>query len=316
MVYSSSIQVNPVTSNIGLSPQGSNYLWSLFGVFSIALIILGFLTHARPKRHRAFHYIGMAILAVTAVQYAAQASNLGYASVPVEWIRSGSRGENQILAGAPIPPTRSIFYSKWVGYAITMPLIMLLVVLSTGFTLSRIFIVLFFTLLWVVCYLIGALIPTRYKWAFYTFGTVSLLYILWSILLPGRRSSKTLGRDHDFGYFGHAIALTFFFLLYPIVWGLSEGGNLLRVASEMFWYGAIDFLLKVAWLYSFLFAIEDVDYERFEFHSGKYTDAPRGSTAAYGPGPGGNVQGNMAQRGGVGGPMATGTGGDPYAAQA
>lgn len=108
------------------------------------------------------------------MHYAIEASNLGYASVPVEWVRSGSRGQLQVLAGAPTPPTRSIFYSQvrldfalfqkggagrvadsspssrsqWVGYVLTMPLLVLMLLLATGFTLSRIFLVLFFTVLW------------------------------------------------------------------------------------------------------------------------------------------------------------------------
>ncbi|BGP43734.1 plasma membrane heat shock protein [Rhodotorula kratochvilovae] len=309
MVYSSSLEVNPVTSDIGLSPQGSNYLWALFGIFSLALLILAFITHSRRKHHRAFHYLAMAILAVTVVHYAAQASNLGYASVPVEWIRSGSRGAFQVLGGAPIPPTRSIFYSKWVGYAITMPLLVLLLLLATGFTLSRIFITLFFTLLWVVCFLIAALIPTRYKWTFFTLGTVSLLYVLWNVVHPGSRSARTLGREYHRGYSGHAFALAFLFLLYPIAWGLSEGGNVVRVASEMFWYGVLDFFTKVVWLFSFLFTVEGLDYGRFGFHSGKYTDTQHAGNGAYGPGPGGNAHGDMAQRG-AGGPGMAGPGGD------
>lgn len=101
-----------VTSDIGLSPAGSNWLWALFGIFTISLLILLGLAHSRPQHHRAFHYIGVVILAITAVHYAIEASNLGYASVPVEWVRSGSRGQLQVLAGAPSPPTRSIFYSQ------------------------------------------------------------------------------------------------------------------------------------------------------------------------------------------------------------
>lgn len=146
------------------------------------LVLLG-LAHSRPVHHRAFHYLGIAVLAITAVHYAAQASNLGYASVPVEWIRSGSRGAFQVAGGAPIPPTRSIFYAKvcswplrggscrppgvqadpapllplsshhrplpqWVGYTLTMPILVLMLLLGTGFNLSRIFLVLFFTVLW------------------------------------------------------------------------------------------------------------------------------------------------------------------------
>lgn len=38
--------------------------------------------------------------------------------------------------------------SQWVGYVLTMPLLVLMLLLATGFTLSRIFLVLFFTVLW------------------------------------------------------------------------------------------------------------------------------------------------------------------------
>lgn len=101
-----------ITSNIGLSRPGSNWCWALFGIFALSMLTLGVVAHSRPKRHRAFHYIGLAILAATALHYATQASNLGYTSVPVEFVRSGSRGANQLAGGAPFPPTRSIFYAR------------------------------------------------------------------------------------------------------------------------------------------------------------------------------------------------------------
>ncbi|GAA5940110.1 hypothetical protein JCM3775_007266, partial [Rhodotorula graminis] len=166
--------IGSVTSDIGLAPAGSVWLWTLFGVFTVSLLVLLGLAHSRSQQHCAFHYVAIVVLAITAVHYAVQASNLGYASVPVEWVRSGSRGQSQVRAGAPSPPTRSIFYAQWVGYVLTTPLLVLMLLLATGFTLSRIFLVLFFTVLWTVCLLIGALIPTRYKWALYAFAVAAL----------------------------------------------------------------------------------------------------------------------------------------------
>ncbi|GAA6003333.1 opsin family protein [Rhodotorula paludigena] len=274
MVYSSSIAVNPVTSNIGLSPQGSNYLWALFGIFALTLLTLAFIAHSRHKHARAFHFLALAVAATTTVQYATMASNLGYASVPVEFVRNGTRGVTQILSGAPIPPTRSIFYVRYIAHMITTPLLLLMLLLCTGFALSRIFIVLFFAVLATVCALVGALVPTRYKWAFYTFGVVSLLYVLWSLLFPARRSSRRLGKGYHQTYTGGAFSLAFFLLIYPIVWGLAEGGNVIRVASEMFWYGVLDVLSKTVWLLGYLFSIESLEYDAFQLHSGKFTDPP------------------------------------------
>ncbi|GEM08957.1 hypothetical protein Rt10032_c06g2974 [Rhodotorula toruloides] len=119
--YTSSISTNPVTSNIVLSRPGSNWAWARFDIFALSMLTLGVVAHSRLMRHRAFHYIGLAILAATALHWATQASNLG----------------------APFPPTRSIFYAGYLGWAVTW---LLLVLLATGFNLSRIFVVLFFAL--------------------------------------------------------------------------------------------------------------------------------------------------------------------------
>ncbi|TNY20334.1 hypothetical protein DMC30DRAFT_417101 [Rhodotorula diobovata] len=311
MGYTSSLDTNPVQSNIGLSPAGSNWLWALFGIFTLSLLVLLGLAHSRPVHHRAFHYLGIAVLAITAVHYAAQASNLGYASVPVEWIRSGSRGAFQVAGGAPIPPTRSIFYAKWVGYTLTMPILVLMLLLGTGFNLSRIFLALFFTVLWTVCALIGALIPTVYKWAFYAFSTTALLYVLWSIIFPAGRSARTLGREYRRNHIGHAWGLSFLFILYPLVWGLAEGSNVITVSSEMFWDGVLDFLVKVCWLFAFLFGVEGLDYSRFGFHSGKYTDVASDLDGGYGPGRGDMSQAQRITSAGASTTTAPDMGGSP-----
>lgn len=99
-------------ADIGLSPQGSNYAWALFGIFTLAALLLAFVAHSRPKGRRAFHYLGMAILITTSITYASLAADLSYTPVSVEFVRSGTRGADQLAAGAPFPPTRSIFYGR------------------------------------------------------------------------------------------------------------------------------------------------------------------------------------------------------------
>ncbi|BGP58413.1 plasma membrane heat shock protein [Rhodotorula sphaerocarpa] len=270
--YTSSLQVDPVRATIGLSAPGSNYAWALFGVFVIAALLLAAAAHSRPKGMRAFHYLGMAVLVTTTISYAGLAANLSYTPVPVEFVRSGSRGAAQIAGGAQVPPTRSIFYGRYIDWIIVTPLLLLTLLLNTGFTLSRIFIILYFQIVMIACGLIGALIPTRYKWAFYAFGCASLFYILWNVIFPGRKSAYRLGDDVGRTYTGHTLALGFLFTLYPLCWALCEGGNVLTVTSEFIWYGVLDLLVKVFWLFSFLFSIEDVPYDIYGFRSSKVTD--------------------------------------------
>ncbi|KAG0657080.1 hypothetical protein C6P46_006669 [Rhodotorula mucilaginosa] len=261
-----------VYANIGVSPYGSNYAWALFGIFTLCALLTGFVAHSRPKGRRAFHYLAFAVLVTTAIAYSTLAANLSYTPVPVEFVRSGSRGADQLAAGAAFPPTRSIFYGRYIDWVIVTPLLLLMLLLCTGFTLSRIFIVLFFQIVVIVCGLFAALTATRYKWMFYAFSCAALFYVIWTLLFPGRVSSDRLGRDVGRTYKPHAFALVFLFLLYPIVFGLCEGGNVLRVTSEFIWYGILDLLVKVLWMFSFLFAVEAIDYEVFGFRSGKVTD--------------------------------------------
>ena len=71
------------------------------------------------------------------------ASNLGSTAVAVEWIRSGTRGQNWVSAGV-LRPTRSIWYARYIDWTITTPLLLLELVLATGMPLSQIFGLIFF----------------------------------------------------------------------------------------------------------------------------------------------------------------------------
>ena len=49
--------------------------------------------------------------------------------------------------------------------------------LATGLPLSEIFTTLFMSIVLVVAGLVGALVPSTYKWGYFTFGVFALLYI-------------------------------------------------------------------------------------------------------------------------------------------
>jgi bacteriorhodopsin len=53
-----------------------------------------------------------------------------------------------------------------------------MLLLTTGLPLSDIFLTLFMILVTVVNGLVGALTPTSYKWGFYTFGVITLFYVM------------------------------------------------------------------------------------------------------------------------------------------
>ncbi|GAA5941579.1 hypothetical protein JCM1841_002005 [Sporobolomyces salmonicolor] len=256
--------VNRCTANECLTRQGSDWLWALFCVFALTGFGLLFLSHARPLGHRAFHFIAAAILFITALTYWIMASNLGYAVIGTEFSRSGT------LTG----PTRAIFYARYIDWVLTTPLLLLLLLLATGFSLSRIFFVLFMDIFMIICGLIGALTASRYKWGLFSFGVAAAIYIWWTLIHPGRASAFRLGNNYGSGYSRSALFLLIIWFIYPIIWAVSDGGNVISVTSEMIAFGILDLCAKIGFVLSHLYAIEGLDYERFGFASSKYSDDP------------------------------------------
>ncbi|BGP20568.1 hypothetical protein JCM10213_003829 [Rhodosporidiobolus nylandii] len=263
--------VNPSTANIALSPQGSEFLWTWFTLFTASALIIAFVAHNRPSGRRAFHYIALAILLITALVYFLLASNLAWTPIAVEWVRSGSRGANQIARGAPNPPTRAIGYGRHIGWVLCWPMLVLLLALVTGFSLSRVFVTMFFAMFMAVCLLIGALIRTRYKWPLFAFACACLFYLWWSLLLPGRSTAFKLGDEFGRSFIRSTSILAFLWLVYPIIWACAEGSNLITVTSESIAYGVLDLLLYIGFIFFFLFSAEALDYDRLGFSSGKWS---------------------------------------------
>ena len=82
------------------------------------------------------------------------------------------------------------------------------------------------------------------------------------------------------GYVRGAGLIALVTLLYPIAWGVSEGGNVISPTGEMIWYGILDLVLGPLFLHYFVWGLRNVDYGLFGFHSGKYTDGPYGNAGA------------------------------------
>ena len=67
---------------------------------------------------------------------------------------------------------------RYIQWFINAPLILLMLLLTTGLPLSDIFLIIFMVIVTVVTGLVGALTPSSYKWGFFVFGVLTLLYVL------------------------------------------------------------------------------------------------------------------------------------------
>ena len=131
------------------------------------------------------------------------------------------------------------------------------------------FITLFMAVFMVISALIGALVPSSYKWGFFTFSVCALIFIWYHVIFPSTKSASFLGSNIGTGFRRHSFGLMFIWGLYPICWGLSEGGNVISPTSEMVFYGILDLITKPLFLFAYVRQVSTVDYGVWGLQSGK-----------------------------------------------
>ncbi|KAG8204320.1 hypothetical protein GWM34_00112, partial [Candida africana] len=266
------VNVNPPNPIIDLhiTEHGSDWLWAVFSVFALFAIVHGFIYSFTDVRKsglkRALLTIPLFNSAVFAFAYYTYASNLGYTWILTEFNHAGTG-------------FRQIFYAKFVAWFLGWPLVLAIfqIITNTSFTttedesdLLKKFISLFEALftrvlaieVFVLGLLIGALIESTYKWGYFTFAVVFQLFAIYLVINDVVVSFGSSSHS----VFGNALILAFVivWILYPVAWGLSEGGNVIQPDSEAVFYGILDLItfgvipIILTWI-----AINNVDEEFF-----------------------------------------------------
>ncbi|KAI0343618.1 heat shock protein 30 [Trametopsis cervina] len=252
------LDLNPPNAAIHISTHGSDWLWAAFSLITLVLLVTAVLDFSRPRGTRLFHQLALIILSTASLAYFSMASDLGATPIVTEF-----RGDGE---------TRQIWYVRYIQWFITLPLLLLSVLLTTGLSLSDILTTLFIADFLVVSGLVGALVQSTYKWGFFTFGGAALFHIWYVLLWHGPRTTFAANNAFRRGYRLSSFFLAFMLLTYPICWALSEGANVISPTSEMIWYGILDVITGPIFLLFFLFQLNAVDYAAFGFSSGKWTD--------------------------------------------
>ncbi|KAI0273079.1 hypothetical protein BGY98DRAFT_1120460 [Russula aff. rugulosa BPL654] len=203
------VHVNPSGAFRHLTVGGSDWLWVVFTIMILSAVAVFVWSKIQPRGKRAFHYLALVVLIVSSLSYFAMASDLGETPVRTEFRHR--RGL-----------TRSVFWVRYIQWFINAPLILLMLLLTTGFPLSDLFLTLFMILVTVIMGLVGALTPSSYKWGFFTFGVLTLFYVVFALVIKGIGSRLVAIKP----LYSFAAGYTaFIWLIYPICWGLSEGSN-------------------------------------------------------------------------------------------
>lgn len=262
------LNVNPNTVNnqsvdIAITVRGSDWYWAVCACMATATFVFLGLGIMKPRQHRIFHYITASITMVAAIAYFSMASNLGWTPINVEFLRSESivRGTN-----------REIFYVRYIDWFITTPLLLMDLLLTAGMPWPTVLFAILVDEVMIVTGLVGALVKSSYKWGYFTFGCVALLYIIYLLAWEARRHANALGNDVGKAFLFCGSLTAFLWTLYPIAWGVCEGGNVISPDSEAVFYGILDLFAKPVFGALLIFGHRNIDPARLGLYIHDYDE--------------------------------------------
>lgn len=249
--------VNGALADIAITSHGSSFYFAICALMGVAAITFIALAAMKPRTQRVFHYLTAVICTVACIAYFTMGSNLGMTPIPVEFSRSDPE-----VSGT----NRAIFYARYIDWVITTPLLLLDLLLTAGLPWPSIFMLLVVDEIMIITGLIGALVESRYKWGFFTFGCAALFFIVWELVWTARKHANLIGADVGRAYLYCGALTTFLWILYPIAWGVSEGGNVIAPDSEAVFYGILDLLAKPVFGALLIWGHRNIDSARLGLH--------------------------------------------------
>lgn len=248
-------------AHIAITSRGSDWYWTVTAIMIVSTFAFVGLSLTKPREQRIFHYITAAITMVASIAYFSMASNIGWAPINVEF----RRHDPEVYGRA-----REIFYVRYIDWAITTPLLLMDLLLTAGLPWPTIFYTILIDEIMIVTGLVGALVRSSYKWGYWTFGMFALFFIGYVLVWEARVSANKLGSDIGRTFLMCGAWTTMLWFLYPIAWGVAEGGNVISPDSEAVFYGILDICAKPIFGAILIFGHRNIDLDRLGLHIGSY----------------------------------------------
>jgi hypothetical protein len=129
---------------------------------------------------------------------------------------------------------------RYIDWFITTPLLLTDLLLTAGMPWPSVLYIILVDWIMIVTGLAGALVRTSYKWGYFTFGCVALFYILYVLAWEARKHANAMGKEVGKTFMICGSLTAVLWTLYPIAWGVCEGGNYISPDSEAAFYGVLD----------------------------------------------------------------------------
>ncbi|KAI8652308.1 hypothetical protein NCS57_01294300 [Fusarium keratoplasticum] len=218
--------------------HGINWLWAVTAIHIVTFLTILSICFVVPESKRVFHYLFTVAVLVGAVSYYGQAA------------------------------TTTLFFARYANWLVAFPSLALGLGLASGVSWTTIACNMAITWLWILPYFTAALTLTSYKWGFFAFGTVSYLILAMSTLNESYKEAKRRGIGRD--YLILAGWVNFLWFLYPIAFGISDGGHKVSRTVGSIIFGVLDVLLLPIFAFVFTGFANKWDWRKLELDFSAY----------------------------------------------
>jgi len=249
------LDINPPAGDSHLTKGGSDWLWAVTAIYTLCFLAY-FVLGLKPRHgEKIFHYLFTIALLVGAISYFSMASDLAWSVVATSLHRGDAA-------------TYQIFFVKYINWVVSFPVVIIALGLISGVSWATIFFNVALAWTWIISYLCSAYVATSYKWGFFAFGTVAWLLLAMQTLWTGRSSATRVNIHRD--YISMAGWLNLLWMLYPIAFGVSDGGNVISVTQSLVFFGILDLFMVPGLAFMFLFLSRKWDYGHLNLHFTQY----------------------------------------------
>jgi len=228
---------------------GKRTLWVVVVLMAISSLAFYGMAYRVPVQKRLFHILTAFITTFAFLSYFAMATGDGI----------GTTSYTETETHKRVPDThqdyiRAVYWARYVDWSITTPLLLLDLALLAGLSGANILVTVVADLIMILCGLFAAFgNGAGQTWGWYAWACIAYLVIVYQLAMNGRaavasKDSKTKTFYASIG--GFTLIL---WTLYPIIWGLTEGGHVINVDSEIVAYAVLDILAKPVFGFWLLF---------------------------------------------------------------
>ncbi|KIX93853.1 uncharacterized protein Z520_10478 [Fonsecaea multimorphosa CBS 102226] len=229
---------------------GKRTLWVVVVLMALSSLAFYGMAFRVPVQKRLFHILTSFITTVAFLSYFAMAVGDGTSFVSYTVTEHHKKVPNTTQEYR-----RDVYWARYVDWSITTPLLLLDLALIAGLSGANILVAIFADVVMVLCGLFAAFgqAEDSQKWGWYAWACIAFLVIVYQLAANGREAVASKDSKTKAFYASIAGYTLIVWLLYPIIWGLAEGGHVIDIDSEIIAYAVLDILAKPVFGFWLLF---------------------------------------------------------------